>query len=105
MTNDRERQQKQGTGGMVGDLLRAFVDRIERLEEEKRTLSEDLKEVYAEAKGAGFDAKALRALIRERRIDPDDRAEQESILDTYRAALAGWERTPLGDAAERRAAE
>jgi uncharacterized protein (UPF0335 family) len=69
------------------DQLKAIVERIERLEEEKKTTSEDIREVYAEAKGNGFDAKALRAIVRMRKMDSDERREQEEILETYMHAL------------------
>jgi len=74
-------------GGIAGERLRSFIERIERLEEEKRTLAADIKEVYAEAKGNGFDAKIMRQLIRLRRMDKDDLDEQETLLDIYRRAL------------------
>ena len=67
--------------------LRAFIERIERLEEEKKTISEDIKEVYAEAKGTGYDTKAVRVNIRLRKKDPTERQEEEAILDLYKAAL------------------
>jgi uncharacterized protein (UPF0335 family) len=67
--------------------LRAFIERIERLEEEKKTISDDIKEVYAEAKGTGFDTKAVRAIIRLRKKDQAERQEEEAILDLYKAAL------------------
>ena len=67
--------------------LRAFIERIERLEEEKKTISEDIKEVYAEAKGTGFDTKAVRVIIRLRKKDQTERQEEEAILDLYKAAL------------------
>ncbi len=69
------------------DQLRAFVARIERLEEEKAALSTDLREVYAEAKGNGFDVKALRAVIRLRKQDDNKRREEEAVLSTYLHAL------------------
>jgi uncharacterized protein (UPF0335 family) len=69
------------------DHLKAFVERIERLEEEKKTIADDIKDVYAEAKGNGFDVKALRAVVRLRKQDIDERKEQEAILDTYLLAL------------------
>lgn len=69
------------------DQLKAFVERIERLEEEKKTIADDIRDVYAEAKGNGFDVKALRQVIRLRKQDKDERAEQEAILDTYLHAL------------------
>jgi len=67
--------------------LRAFIERIERLEEEKKTIADDIKDVYAEAKGTGFDTKAIRTLIRLRKKDQAEREEEESILDLYKAAL------------------
>ena len=66
------------------DQLRAFVARIERLEEEKAALAADLREVYAEAKGNGFDVKALRAVVRIRKQDENKRKEEEAVLVTYR---------------------
>ena len=69
------------------DQLKAFVERIERLEEEKKAIADDIRDVFAEAKGNGFDVKALRAVIRLRKQDKDERAEQEAILDTYLVAL------------------
>lgn len=69
------------------DHLKAFVERIERLEDEKRTIADDIKDVYAEAKANGFDVKALRQVIRLRKQDVDERKEQEAILDTYLQAL------------------
>jgi uncharacterized protein (UPF0335 family) len=73
--------------GIAGERLRSFIERIERLEEERRTLGADIKEVYAEAKGAGFDAKTMRQIIRLRRMDKDDLDEQETLLDIYKRAL------------------
>ena len=67
--------------------LRAFIERIERLEEEKKTIADDIKEVYAEAKGTGFDTKAIRTIVRLRKKDQAERQEEESILDLYKAAL------------------
>ena len=75
------------TGGIAADRLRSIVDRIERLEEEKKALSEDVKDIYQEAKSAGFDVKALRALIAERRKDADEVQEIQSLVDVYRRAL------------------
>jgi uncharacterized protein (UPF0335 family) len=74
-------------GGVAGERLRSFIERIERLEEEKVALSADIREVYAEAKGAGFDIKVMRQLIRLRKMDKDDRSEMEAILDVYERAL------------------
>ena len=69
------------------DHLKAFVERVERLEEEKKALSDDIRDVYGEAKASGFDIKALRTIVRLRRQDADERREQEAILDTYLHAL------------------
>ena len=69
------------------DQLRAFIERIERLEEEKKATSDDIRDVYAEAKGNGYDVKALRTIIRLRKQDKEERKEQEAILETYMAAL------------------
>ncbi|TPI86691.1 DUF2312 domain-containing protein [Mesorhizobium sp. B2-8-9] len=67
--------------------LRAFIERVERLEEEKKTISDDIREVFQEARGTGFDVKAMRAIIRLRKKDQAERQEEESILDLYKAAL------------------
>ncbi|MER9833417.1 DUF2312 domain-containing protein [Mesorhizobium sp. M0145] len=67
--------------------LRAYIERIERLEEEKGTIALDIKEVYSEAKGTGFDTKAMREIIRLRKKDQAERQEAETILDLYKAAL------------------
>ena len=85
------------------DQLRAVVERIERLEEEKKTISDDIRDVYAEAKGNGYDVKALRTIVRLRKQDANERAEQETILETYMQALGMLAGTPLGDAAIARA--
>jgi uncharacterized protein (UPF0335 family) len=74
-------------GGIAGERLKSFIERIERLEEEKRALAEDIKEVFAEAKGVGFDIKIMRQIIKIRRMDQDDVDEQEALLDTYKRAL------------------
>ena len=69
------------------DVLRSFVERIERLEEEKKNLSEDLKDVYSEAKGNGFDVKILRKIIAMRKMEDHERQEQEALIDLYASAL------------------
>jgi uncharacterized protein (UPF0335 family) len=69
------------------DQLKAIIERIERLEEEKKAISDDIRDVYAEGKGNGFDVKALRAIVRLRKQDPNERQEQETILETYMQAL------------------
>ena len=76
------------TVGMVArDQLRSIVERIERLEEEKQAIAGDIRDVYAEAKANGFDVKALRAIVRMRKQDPDKRQEEEAVLTTYLGAL------------------
>src|SRR5690242_14199733 len=74
-------------GGIAGEQLKSLIERIERLEDEKRALGEDIKEVYAEAKGTGFDPKIMRQLIKIRKMDKDEHDEQESLLDLYKRAL------------------
>jgi uncharacterized protein (UPF0335 family) len=74
-------------GGIAGDRLKSFIERIERLEEEKKALANDIKEVYAEAKGTGFDTKIIRQLIRMRKMDQDDLDEQETLIDIYKRAI------------------
>lgn len=74
-------------GNIAADRLRSIVERIERLEEEKKALAGDIKDIYAEAKSAGFDVKVLRQLIRIRRQEPGEVEEQETLLDVYRRAL------------------
>jgi uncharacterized protein (UPF0335 family) len=78
--------------GMKSDVvnaghLRSFIERIEKLEEEKKALADDIKDVYAEAKGTGFDVKVLRKIVSIRRQDKDKRREEEEILDLYLSAL------------------
>ncbi len=87
-----------GPGGIAGDRLRSFVERIERLEEEIKGLNEGKKEVYAEAKGEGFDTKVLREVVRLRKQDRDDRDEHESLLDTYMHAIEN-DSAPVAEAA------
>lgn len=72
---------------VTADQLRAFIERIENLETEKKALGEDIKEVYAEAKGEGFDTKVMRQVIRIRRMDEADLHEQEELIDVYKRAL------------------
>ncbi|EKF40480.1 DUF2312 domain-containing protein [Nitratireductor indicus] len=67
--------------------LRAFIERVERLEEDKKTISEDIKEVYAEMKATGFDTKAVRSIVRLRKKDQAERQEEEAMIDLYKAAL------------------
>jgi uncharacterized protein (UPF0335 family) len=74
-------------GGIAAQRLRSFIERVERLEEEKAALGADIREVYAEAKGDGFDVKTMRQIVRLRKLDSSDRAEQEALLDLYKVAL------------------
>ena len=75
------------TGGIAADRLRSIVERIERLEEERKALASDIKDIYSEAKSAGFEVKVLRQLIRIRKQETADVEEQETLLDLYRRAL------------------
>ena len=74
-------------GGIAADRLRTLIERIERLEEEKAALAGDIREVYAEAKGSGFDTKIMRQIVRLRKMDKADLQEQETLLDLYKRAL------------------
>jgi len=78
---------KTETGGIAADRLRSIIERIERLEEERKALGSDIKDIYAEAKSAGFDVKIIRQLIRIRKQEPAEVEEQETLLDIYRRAL------------------
>ncbi|MHA1540182.1 MAG: DUF2312 domain-containing protein [Alphaproteobacteria bacterium] len=74
-------------GNVSSDQLRSFIERVERLEEEKGAIQEDVKEVFAEAKANGFDVKTMRQIIKLRQMDQEEIEEQEAMLDTYRRAL------------------
>jgi len=74
-------------GGLSAEHLKQYVERLERLEEEKKNIAEDIKEVFAEAKGNGFDVKTLREILKIRKIEANDLEEQEYLLDTYKRAL------------------
>ena len=74
-------------GGIAGAQLKSFIERIERLEEEKRALGVDIREVYAEAKGTGFEPKIMRQILKIRKMNKDEHDEQESLLDIYKRAL------------------
>lgn len=87
------------TESVAQDQLRAFIERIERMEEEKKAISDDIKEIYAEAKGNGFDIKVLRQIIRIRKQDHAERMEQEALLELYMAAL-GMAAAPRDDEEE-----
>ena len=69
------------------DRLRLLIERVERLEEEKKGIADDIRDVYSEAKAVGYDSKIMRQIVRLRKMKPDDRAEMETILDLYKAAL------------------
>ena len=79
--------------------IKAFVERVERLEEEKKAIADDIRDVYAEAKGNGFDVKALRTIVRLRKQDTAERLEREAIIETYMHALGMLADLPLGQAA------
>lgn len=74
-------------GGVAGDRLRSFIERIERLEEEKTALAEDIKEIYAELKGVGYDAKTVRKIVGLRKLDSEKRREADELLDLYKTAV------------------
>lgn len=76
-----------GHNSIAKDQLKSIIERVERLEEDKKAISDDIRDVYSEANGNGFDVKALRRIVALRKQDPDKRAEQEAILDTYLHAL------------------
>jgi uncharacterized protein (UPF0335 family) len=80
-------QEEQTAVRFAKDQLKAFVERIEKLEEEKKAIADDIRDVYAESKANGFDVKALRQIIKLRKIEPTERDEQEAILETYMHAL------------------
>ena len=80
-------QNEQPATRFAKDQLKSVIERVERLEEEKKTISDDIRDVYAEAKGNGFDVKALRTVVRLRKQDVEERKEHEAILETYLQAL------------------
>lgn len=88
------------TDAVAKDQLRAFVERIERLDEERKTIVEDIKDVYGEAGSVGFDVKILRKVIALRKMDADDRANQEAVLDVYLEALGMRQPDLFQEAAE-----
>jgi uncharacterized protein (UPF0335 family) len=88
-------------GGIAGDRLKSFIERIERLEQEKAAIAGDIKEVYAEAKGSGFDTRIMRQIIRMRGRDQDELDEEETLLDVYKRALGmAPDAAPRSEAAE-----
>ena len=74
-------------GSVTADQLRLFIERIERLEEEKKGIADDIRDVYSEAKSNGYDGKIMRQIVRLRKMTNDDRAEMEAVLETYKSAL------------------
>ena len=80
-----------GSVGIAGDRIRSFIERVEHIEEEIKALNEGKKEVFAEAKGEGFDVKVLKEILRLRKQDEDERDEQDSLLDLYMQAMEGGE--------------
>lgn len=74
-------------GGIAADRLRSIVERVERLEEERKALSGDIKDIFTEAKSAGFEVKIIKQLIKLRKLDPADREEEETLLDIYKNAM------------------
>ena len=74
-------------GGVAGDRLRTIIERVERLEDEKKALADDIREIYSEAKAAGFDAKIIRQIVRLRKMNTNERNEMEQVLDVYKRAL------------------
>ena len=83
----KEAGESHDTGGISGERLRSFIKRIEKLEEDKAAVGEDLKEVYAECKGVGFDTKIVRQIIRLRKVEVEKRRENDELLDLYKAAI------------------
>ena len=88
------------TGGIAGEQLRGFIERIERLDEEKKGIAEDIKEIYAQAKAVGFDTKIMRKVIAVRKMDQAERQEVEALLDVYLHAIEGGDLPEKSDAAE-----
>ena len=84
---NNEKTEDKDIGGVSGKRLRAYLDRIERLEEEKKGIADDIKDIYAEAKGVGFDAKILRKVYQLRKMNTDKRREEEELLELYKAAV------------------
>ncbi len=85
--SDESGQDHASTGNIAADRLKSIVERIERLEEERKNLASDIKDIYSEAKSAGFDVKVLRQLIRMRKQEPSEIEETEMLIDVYRHAL------------------
>ncbi|MDD3021635.1 MAG: DUF2312 domain-containing protein [Alphaproteobacteria bacterium] len=84
---EQEENDAHDVGGVAGKRLKSFLDRVERLEEEKKALADDIKDIYAEAKGVGFDPKIMRKLLRLQKMETEKRREEEELLDLYKAAI------------------
>ncbi|MBS0994744.1 DUF2312 domain-containing protein [Gluconobacter cerinus] len=87
MTQDMTGHNSAATGGIAADRLRSLIERVERLEEERKALAGDIKDIFSEAKSAGFDVKVIKQIIRLRKQEPAEVEEQETLLDIYRRAL------------------
>lgn len=87
MEHENEDASQTQVGGIAADRLKSIIERVERLEEEKKSLSSDIKDIFAEAKSAGFDVKVIRQILRIRKQDPAEAEEQMTLLDIYRHAL------------------
>lgn len=87
MADTKEDKPDSDVGGIAADRLRSIIERVERLEEERKALGDDIKDIFSEAKSAGFDVKVIRQVIRLRKQEPADVEEQETLLDLYRRAL------------------
>ncbi len=86
-SNDDVDETSGDKGGVAGARLKAFLDRIDRIEEEKKGLAEDVKDIYAEAKGVGFDVKTMRRIIKLRKMEPEKRQEEDELLELYMSAI------------------
>lgn len=84
---DADADMDPAVGGIAADRLRSIIERVERLEEERKALAGDIKDIFTEAKSAGFDVKVIRQIIRLRKLEPAEVEEQETLLDIYRRAL------------------
>ncbi|MFC0408879.1 DUF2312 domain-containing protein [Roseomonas elaeocarpi] len=84
---EQDQEQDADVGGIAADRLRSIIERVERLEEERKALADDIKDIFGEAKSAGFEVKVIRQIIRIRKQEPAEVEEQETLLDLYRRAL------------------
>jgi uncharacterized protein (UPF0335 family) len=87
MPHPTQQENEMSLGNVTADQLRLFIERIERLEEEKKGIADDIRDVYSEAKSNGYDSKIMRQIVRLRKMNHDDRMEMEAVLDTYKSAL------------------